>query len=119
MTAMRRFAAFCVAAATLAPSAAAAIDPTASALLAGALKPAMQKQVKAKVPGILFTTVRCRVPAGSKTVAGPCTAAFTVAKYRLDGVYQVQASLSSTARLGWHTTSVKCTDARTHKPVAC
>ena len=119
MPAMRRFAAVVIAFATLAPAASAAIDPTASALLAGALKPAMQKQLKAKVPGILFTTVRCRVPAGSKTVAGPCTAAFTVAKYRLDGVYEVQASLSSHARLGWHTTSVKCTDARTHKTIAC
>ncbi len=119
MAAMRRFAALVLAAAALAPCATAAIDPTASALLAGSLKPAMQKQLKTKVPGLVVTTVRCQVPAGSTTVAGPCTAAFTVARVHLDGLYQVQASLSAKGRLGWNTTSVKCTDSRTHKTIAC
>jgi hypothetical protein len=31
----------------------------------------------------------------------------------------VVASISAKGRLGWHTTSVACTDAVTHKKIAC
>jgi hypothetical protein len=97
----------------------AAIDPSASAVLASALKPAMQKNLKTKVPGLVVTKVTCYVPTTSKLVAGKCTVKFTVAKYKLAGVYQAKASLSSQSRLTYSTASVKCSDAKTHKPVRC
>jgi hypothetical protein len=101
------------------PLATAAIDPSASAVLAGALKPAMQSTLKKKVPGIVITKVTCFVATSSKVITGPCQARFTVAKYRLNGVYRAKATLSSRSRLTWSTTSVACTDSKTHKPVKC
>jgi hypothetical protein len=100
-------------------SGSAAIDPTASAFLAGAVKAGMQKTMKTKVPGLVITKVTCFVPRSSAAVAGKCTTKFTVAKYKLDGVYHVRAKLDSRGRLTWATTSVACSDSRTHKRVSC
>ena len=113
---MRWLLAVVLAAAVLAAPATAA---TPGQILAATLKPVMQDQFRTKVKGLVFTKVTCTVPAKSKLVAGRCTAAFTVKRYKLLGVYQVVASLSARGRLGWHTTSVACTDATTHKKVAC
>jgi hypothetical protein len=113
---MRLLAALLLASAALAAPAAAA---TRGQILAATLKPVMQQQFKSKVKGLVFTKVACTVPAKSKLIAGHCRAAFTVERYNLLGVYQVVASLSAKGRLGWHTTSVACTDARTHKKIAC
>jgi hypothetical protein len=104
--------------ATAVPSTA-AIDPSASAVLAGALKPAMQTSLKKKVPGLVVTKVTCYVPTTSKEISGKCTAKFTIAKYRLTGVYQARATLNNQSRLSWSTSSVACSDAKTHKPVKC
>jgi hypothetical protein len=105
-----------LAAAVLAAPAAAA---TPGQILAATLKPVMQDQFKTKVKGLVFTKVTCTVPAKSKLIAGRCRAAFTVKRFKLLGVYQVVASISAKGRLGWHTTSVACTDAVTHKKIAC
>lgn len=103
----------------LAGPAAAKIDPSASAVLASALKPAMQTKLKKTVAGLVVTKVTCYVPTTSKLITGPCTARFTVAKFKLDGVYRAKATLDSRSRLTWSTSSVTCTDSRTHKKVAC
>jgi len=116
MAAVRRLALAVLASAALAAPAAAA---TPSQILAATLKPVMQEQFKTKVKGLVFTKVTCFVPAKSKLVAGHCTAAFTVKRYRLNGVYKVIADISAKGRLGWHTTGVSCTDSRTHKPLKC
>jgi hypothetical protein len=108
-----------IAALGLASQAGAKIDPSASAILASALKPQMQKTLKAKVPGLVVTKVTCYVPTTSTLIAGKCTAKFSVTKARLLGTYQATASLSNTSRLKWATTSVSCMDAKTHKKVAC
>lgn len=113
---MRRLLAVVAASAVLAGPAAAA---TPGQILAATLKPVMQQQFRTKVKGLVFTKVTCVVPAKNKLVAGRCRAAFTVKRYKLLGVYQVVASISAKGRLGWHTTSVSCTDAVTHKKVAC
>ncbi|HEY7537017.1 MAG TPA: hypothetical protein VH721_03440 [Gaiellaceae bacterium] len=99
--------------------AAAAIDPSASAVLASALKPAMQQKLKSTVPGLVVTKVTCFVPRTSKAVSGKCTAKFKITKYRLTGVYQARATLDGQSRLSWSTSSVSCSDAKTHKPVKC
>ena len=88
----------------------AAIDPAASAVLAGALKPQMQKTLGKSIPGIKVTQVACYVPRSSKAIAGPCTAKFTVARYQLKGTYKAKASLASNSRLAWSTSSVTCSD---------
>lgn len=88
----------------------AAIDPSASAVLAGALQPEMQKTLKKQVPGLVVTKVTCYVPAASKLISGPCTAKFTVSKYQLKGTFKAKAALSSTSRLSWSTSSRSCTD---------
>ena len=100
-------------------SAWAALDPSASAFLAGAVKAGMQKTLKAKVPGFVVTKVTCFVPGSSAAIEGTCTTKFTVAKYKLDGVYHVRAKLDQRSRLTWSTTSVACLDSRTHKQVPC
>ena len=87
-----------------------AIDPTASAVLAGALKPEMQKTLKKQVPGLVVTTVKCYVPSASAQITGPCTAKFTVGKYGLKGAYKTKATLSNKSKLSWSTTSVSCSD---------
>jgi hypothetical protein len=97
------------------PAAAATPDQ----ILAATLKPVMQQQFKSKVKGLVFTKVTCVVPAKSKQIAGNCRAAFSVQRVRLLGVYKVVASINARGRLGWHTTSVTCTDARTHKTIRC
>jgi hypothetical protein len=108
-----------VAVVSVAGPASAAIDPSASAVLASALKPAMQTKLRKTVKGLVVTKVKCVVPTTSKLITGKCTARFTVAKYKLDGVYRAKATLDSRSRLSWSTTSVSCTDSRTHKKVAC
>jgi len=113
---MRPLAALLLVSAVLAAPADAA---TPGQILAATLKPVMQQQFKSKVKGLVFTKVNCTVPAKSKLIAGHCRAAFTVKRFKLLGVYQVVASISAKGRLGWHTTSVACTDARTHKKIAC
>jgi hypothetical protein len=100
-------------------SASAAIDPSASAALASALKPAMQTKLKKLVRGLVVTKVTCYVPTTARTVSGKCTAKFTVARARLDGVYQAKATLNAQSRLSWSTSSVSCFDAKTHKRVNC
>jgi hypothetical protein len=100
-------------------SARAANDPSAAAFLAGALKPAMQKTLKAKVPGLVVTKVTCYVPSTSADIKGKCTAKFQVTKFRLLGVYQAKAALSGRGKLTWSTTSVACTDSKTHKKIPC
>ena len=100
-------------------SASARIDPSASAVLAGALKPAMQAKLKKAVRGLVVTKVTCYVSTTSKLVSGPCTARFTVARVHLDGVYRAKATLDNRSRLSWSTSAVTCTDSRTHKRVAC
>ena len=122
MNVVQRSLAVPVAAAALlvgAAPAGAAIDPSASAVLAGALKPAMKTKLKKLVPGLVITKVTCFVPTTSNAISGKCTARFTVAKYRLDGVYRAKATLSSRGRLTWTTTSNSCTDARTHQRASC
>lgn len=114
---MRRFALLFALYAATAASAAAAAAP--GQVLAATLKPAMQTQFKTTVKGLVFTKVTCTVPATSKLIAGRCRASFTVTSDKLLGVYQVVASISAKGRLGWHTTSVTCTDATSHKPIAC
>jgi len=114
---MRRLAAVLVASGALAAPAAAATPP--GQILAATLKPVMQQQFKSKVKGLVFTKVTCSVPAKSKLIAGHCRASFTVKRVNLAGVYQVVASISAKGRLGWHTTSVACTDLRTHKKITC
>jgi hypothetical protein len=116
MARVRRLAAMLLGCLVLAAPAAAA---TPGQILAATLKPVMQQQFKAKVKGLVFTKVTCTVPAKSKLIAGHCRAAFTVKRVNLAGVYQVVASISARGRLGWHTTSVACTDLRTHKKIAC
>jgi len=113
---MRPLAALLLVSAVLAAPAAAA---TPGQILAATLKPVMQQQFKSKVKGLVFTKVNCTVPAKSKLIAGHCRAAFTVKRFKLLGVYQVVASISAKGRLGWHTTSVACTDDKTHKKIAC
>jgi len=117
MARVRRLAAVLVGSAVLAAPAPAVTPP--GQILAATLKPVMQQQFKSKVRGLVFTKVTCTVPAKSKLIAGHCRAAFTVTRVKLLGVYQVVASISAKGRLGWHTTSVTCTDAKTHKPIAC
>src|SRR5689334_23775397 len=109
---MRRLALVLLAAAVLAAPATAA---TPGQILAATLKPVMQQQFKSKVKGLVFTKVTCFVPKKSKLVAGHCTAAFSVKRYRLNGVYKVIADINAKGRLGWHTTGVTCTDARDRK----
>jgi hypothetical protein len=92
---------------------------TPGQILAATLKPVMQKQFTSKVKGLVFTKVTCVVPAKSKTISGHCKAAFTVKRYNLLGVYQVVGAISPRGRVSWHTTSVACTDSRTHKRVRC
>jgi hypothetical protein len=116
MAHVRRLAAILLGAAILAAPAAAA---TPGQILAATLKPVMQKQFTTKVRGLVFTKVTCTVPAKSKLVAGHCRAAFSVRRVKLLGVYQVEASISAKGRLGWHTTSVACTDSVTHKKIPC
>ena len=58
----------------------AARDPSASAFLAGALKPQMQKTLARASPGIVVTKVTCFVPTTSKADHRQCTVKFTVAK---------------------------------------
>ncbi len=103
----------------LTASAGAAIDPSASAVLAGALKPVMQSTLKKKVPGLVVVKVTCYVPMTSPTIAGKCTAKFKVTKYSLLGVYQTKAELSNKSMLKWSTTAVSCSDAKTHAKVEC
>jgi len=102
-----------------ATSATAAIDPSASAFLAGGVKPAMQSTLKKQVPGLVITKVTCFVPTTNATIAGKCIAKFKVAKSSLLGVYQVTAKLDSQSRLSWSTTSRSCTDSRTHQRASC
>ena len=116
MAGVRRLAAVLVGAAVLAAPASAA---TPGQILAATLKPVMQQQFKSKVKGLVFTKVTCVVPAKSKLIAGNCRAAFSVERVRLLGVYRVVAAISAKGRLGWHTTSVTCTDARSHKKIPC
>src|SRR5207249_2374284 len=47
----------------------------------------------------------------------PC--AGSRSSYNLLGVYRVVGAISSKGRVSWHTTSVSCTDARTHKRIRC
>ena len=108
-----------IAALGLASQAGAKVDPSASAVLASALKPQMQKTLKKKVPGLVVTNVTCYVPTTSALIAGKCTAKFSVAKARLLGIYKTTASMSNTSMLTWSTTGVTCSDARTHKPIPC
>jgi hypothetical protein len=108
--ALTGFAIFGLAVLGITSQANAAIDPSASAVLAGALKPDMQKTLKKQVPGLLVTKVTCYVPATSKLISGPCTAKFTVSKYQLKGTFKAKATLSSTSRLSWSTSSRSCTD---------
>jgi hypothetical protein len=100
-------------------SAAAAIDPSASAFLAGALKPAMQSTLKKQVPGLVITKVTCFVPTTSAVIAGKCTAKFKLAKYNLLGVYQAKAKLDNKSRLSWSTSARSCTDSRTRQRASC
>ena len=116
MARVRRLAAILLGTLVLAAPAAAA---TPGQILAATLKPVMQQQFRSKVKGLVFTKVTCVVPVKSKLIAGHCRAAFTVKRVNLLGVYQVVASISAKGRLGWHTTSVACTDAKTHKKIAC
>jgi hypothetical protein len=96
----------------LAAQADAARDPTASAFLEGALRPAMQTKLRKSVPGLAITKVTCFVETTSAQIQGPCTAEFTVAKVSLKGTYRVDAKLDSQSRLTWTTTSHTCTDLR-------
>src|SRR5262245_16078256 len=76
----------------LAAHADAARDPSASAFLEGAVKPAMQQKLKRMIPGLVITKVTCFVPTTSTAIKGPCTAKFTVAKYQLKGTYRTSAT---------------------------
>ena len=116
MARVRRLPAVLFGAAVLAAPAFAA---TPGQILAATLKPVMQQQFKSKVRGLVFTNVTCTVPAKSKLIAGHCRAAFSVKRVKLLGVYQVVASINAKGRLGWHTTSVTCTDAVSHKRIPC
>ncbi len=116
MAAMRRLLAILLGSLVLASPAAAAPP---GQILAAALKPGLQPQVKTKVRGLVFTKVTCVVPAKSKLIAGNCRAAFSVQRVKLLGVYKVVASINAKGRLGWHTTAVSCTDAVTHKKIPC
>jgi hypothetical protein len=107
------------AAAGPASSAVAAVDPSASAFLAGAVKPALQSTLKKQVPGFAVTKVTCFVPTTSAAIKGKCTAQFKVAKANLLGRYQVTAKLDSQGRLTWSTTSRSCTDSRTRQRASC
>jgi hypothetical protein len=116
MPAVRRFTVVLLASAAFAAPAAAA---TPGQILAATLKPVMQQQFKSKVKGLVFMKITCSVPAKSKLIAGHCRASFTVTRVNLLGVYQVVAEISTKQRLSWHTTSVACTDAKTHQKIAC
>jgi hypothetical protein len=96
----------------LASQADAARDPSASAFLEGALKPAMQTRLRQDVPGLKITKVTCFVPTTSNVIQGKCTAKFTVTKFHLKGTYQATAKLDAQSRLTWSTTSHTCTDMR-------
>jgi hypothetical protein len=100
-------------------AAAQAPDKNASALLAGAVKQAMQKKLKGMVKGLKVTKVTCRVPKKAKSLSGKCTARFSVTRVNLNGVYRVSARMNGSGVLNWSTSSVTCTDSRTKKPVAC
>src|SRR5256885_11593767 len=115
MARVRRLGAIFLGCLVLAPPAAAA---TPGQILAATLKPVMQQQFKSKVKGLVFTKITCLVPAKSKLIAGHCKASFTVKRVNLLGVYQVVAEINAKGRLGWHTTSVACTDAKTHKRIS-
>ena len=102
-----------------ATAASAEIDKSASAVLASAVKPAMQTKLKKVVPGLVITKVTCYVPTTSALIAGKCTAKFTVKKHDLLGTYQTKATMNNQMRLTWSTTSVACTDAKSHAKVEC
>ena len=78
----------------------------------------MQKKLKS-VQGLKMTKVTCNVPKTAKTLAGKCTARFTVARVNLNGVYRVRASMNGNGLLTYSTTSLKCTDARSNQTIAC
>jgi hypothetical protein len=89
----------------------AARDPSASAFLEGAVRPEMQKTLRKSVPGLAVTKVTCFVPTSSKTITGPCTVKFKIAKYSLLGTYKLKATLGEASRLTLGTTYfLKCTD---------
>jgi hypothetical protein len=97
-----------------------ATDPP-SLLLAGAVKAAMQKKLKAVInPGLVMTKVVCTVPKTAKTVAGKCTARFKIPAFNLLGGYQVRGSMNGEGVLRWTTLrKLPCADSRTNKPVDC
>lgn len=104
------FAAFALLA--LVSQAQAARDPSASAFLAGAVKPAMQQMLRKTVPGISISKVTCFVPTTSQTIQGKCSAKFTVPRVGIKGTYQTNAKLASNGRLTWSTTGRTCSDLR-------
>jgi hypothetical protein len=100
-------------------AAAPAATDTPSLLLAGAVKAAMKAKMPKLVKGLVMTKVTCTVPKTSTKIAGTCQARFTVARVNLKGVYGVKASMTGAGKLAWSTTTLKCTDAKSNKTMAC
>jgi hypothetical protein len=114
MAAMRRLVPI-LAAAVLAPAAAAATNP-ALTYLQKTLKADMVKTFKTKAPGLTITTVTCKLPANGVTAT--CKAHFTTGSVK--GYYPVRATLHDVGgSLTWKTGQPKCTDAKTGRPVPC
>jgi hypothetical protein len=114
MAAMRRLVPI-LAAAVLAPVAAAATNPQV-AYLEKTLKSDMVKTFRTKAPGLKITTVTCKLPASGVTAT--CTARFTSGP--LKGYYPVKATLHDVGgSLTWKTGQPKCANAKTGKPVPC
>jgi len=114
MAAMRRLVPI-LAAAVLAPAAAAATNPELT-YLEKTLKADMVKTFRTKAPGLSITTVTCKLPANGVTAT--CTAWFTTGA--LEGYYPVKATLHDVGgSLTWTTGPPKCTDAKTGKSVPC
>jgi len=110
--------------ATLATATAAGIgaaappDPVGVAI-ARTLKTQMQSMLRKRVPGLVVTKVVCH-PNVDGLPKATCTARFKVEKAFTDGVYTVLVTESTTSRrITWTTTSLRCSDSRTGETFNC
>jgi hypothetical protein len=85
--------------------------------LAASLKRSMQASYTEHKTGFVFTAVVCKLAATGTTAT--CQAHFTATSIRAIGVIQVNAKIDrSTGGVSYQPVSIKCTDSKTHKPLA-
>ena len=93
---------------------AATVDPVALAMQQS-IKKALQAKLKAAVPGLKVTTVKCTVTTGGRR--GICKASFA---YRtIIGYYMLKVRQPPTGRPSYTSTSVACFDAKTRAKISC